>query len=233
MIESLTSGHNDGYTSPVIPSVSPQRTVSDAPPTRIVVLISGSGRTLVNLLEEQAAGRLSIEIPLVIANRDCTGVERAIAAKLACEVVRPKDFGSIEKFSAAVFDRCRSVRADLVVLAGFLAKLQVPGDFEGRVMNIHPALIPAFCGQGMYGHHVHEAVLKRGCKVSGCTVHLVDNEYDHGPILLQKVVAVCADDTPDTLAARVFEQECIAYPDAIRQWQQRQRELKNVRRGDD
>ena len=87
-------------------------------------------------------------------------------------------------------------------------------------MNIHPALIPAFCGEGMYGHHVHEAVLQRGCKVSGCTVHLVDNEYDHGPILLQKVVEVKDGDTPDTLAAHVFEQECVAYPEAIRLWQQ-------------
>ncbi len=193
--------------------------MTDTPPTRLVVLISGSGRTLVNLLAEQAAERLNIKVPLVIANRDCTGVERALESKLTCEIIRPKSFDNLEEFSYEVFDRCRRARADLVVLAGYLAKLEIPPDFEGRVMNIHPALIPAFCGQGMYGHHVHEAVIKRGCKVSGCTVHLVDNEYDHGPILLQKVVEVKDNDTPDTLAGRVFEQECIAYPEAIRMWQ--------------
>lgn len=189
-------------------------------PTRIVVLISGSGRTLVNLLAERDAGRLDIEIPLVIANRDCVGVERATETKLKCEIIKPKLFANSAEYSAEVFDRCRRARADLVVLAGFLCKLEIPGDFEGRVMNIHPALIPAFCGPGMYGHHVHEAVLARGCKVSGCTVHLVDNEYDHGPIILQKVVEVLDGDTADTLAARVFEQECFAYPEAIRIWQQ-------------
>jgi formyltetrahydrofolate-dependent phosphoribosylglycinamide formyltransferase len=193
--------------------------MSESLPTRLAVLISGSGRTLVNLLAEQEAGRLDIEIPLVIANRDCAGLERAREAGVSCEIIRPKAFASIEDFSAEVFDRCRRAGADLVVLAGFLAKLRIPEDFAGRVMNIHPALIPAFCGQGMYGHLVHEAVLARGCKVSGCTVHLVDNEYDHGPILLQKVVEVRDGDTPDTLAARVFEQECVAYPEAIRQWQ--------------
>ncbi len=201
--------------------------VNSDSPTRLVVLISGSGRTLVNLLAEQSAGRLQIKIPLVIANRDCTGVERALEAKLTCEIIHPKSFANIAEFSAEVFDRCRRARADLVVLAGYLARLEIPGDFEGRVMNIHPALIPAFCGEGMYGQHVHEAVLRRGCKVSGCTVHLVDYEYDHGPILLQKVVEVKDDDTPDTLAARVFEQECSAYPEAIRMWQTgRNRELR-------
>lgn len=193
--------------------------MASSSPTRLVVLISGSGRTLVNLLAERDAGRLNIEVPLVIANRECTGVERVLEAKLKCEIIRPKSFANNEEYSAEVFDRCRRARADLVVLAGFLCKLEIPGDFEGRVMNIHPALIPAFCGPGMYGHHVHEAVLARGCKVSGCTVHFVDNVYDNGPIILQKVVEVRDDDTPDTLAARVFEQECIAYPEAIRMWQ--------------
>jgi folate-dependent phosphoribosylglycinamide formyltransferase PurN len=97
-----------------------------------------------------------------------------------------------------------------------LQLLQVPDDFQGRVMNIHPALIPAFCGKGFYGHRVHEAVLADGAKVSGCTVHFVDNEYDHGPIILQRTVPVLDDDTPDSLAARVFVQECEAYPQAIK-----------------
>jgi phosphoribosylglycinamide formyltransferase-1 len=97
-----------------------------------------------------------------------------------------------------------------------LTFVPIPSDFENRVLNIHPALIPAFCGRGFYGHHVHEAVLLYGAKVSGCTVHFVDNQYDHGPILLQRVVPVLDHDTPDTLAARVFEAECQAYPEALR-----------------
>jgi folate-dependent phosphoribosylglycinamide formyltransferase PurN len=101
-------------------------------------------------------------------------------------------------------------------MAGFLQLLQVPDDFQNRVMNIHPALISAFCGKGYYGHHVHEAALAYGVKVSGCTVHFADNVYDHGPIILQRTVPVLDGDTPDALAARVFEEERIAYPEAIR-----------------
>ncbi|MFG0295131.1 MAG: phosphoribosylglycinamide formyltransferase [Maioricimonas sp. JB045] len=185
-------------------------------PFRLAVLISGGGTTLINFLEQIGAGRLEVEIPVVIASRDCKGVERARAAGLRCEVIRPRDFDSIDRYSAAVFAVIREVGADLVTLAGFLSRLAIPDDFEERVINIHPALIPSFCGKGMYGHHVHEAVLDRGCKLSGCTVHFADNEYDHGPIILQKAVPVFSDDTPDTLAARVFEAECEAYPEAIR-----------------
>jgi folate-dependent phosphoribosylglycinamide formyltransferase PurN len=94
--------------------------------------------------------------------------------------------------------------------------VRIPDDFRHRVLNIHPALIPAFCGKGFYGHRVHEAVLEYGAKVSGCTVHFADTQYDHGPIVLQRAVPVLDDDTPDTLAARIFEQECEAYPEAIR-----------------
>src|SRR5207244_9125607 len=122
---------------------------------------------------------------------------------------------SREESSQCIFDRCREARLDLACLAGFLQLLPVPDDFAGRVMNIHPALIPAFCGKGFYGHRVHEAVLEYGVKVTGCTVHFVDNEYDHGPIILQRSVPVIDDDTHETLAARVFEQECDAYPEEI------------------
>src|SRR5262249_30692129 len=119
-------------------------------------------------------------------------------------------------FSDTIFEHCRALSADLVTLAGFLKLLKIPADFAGRVMNIHPALLPAFCGQGMYGHRVHEAVLESGARASGCTVHFVDDQYDHGPVILQRVVPVLDDDTPETLAGRVFEQECEAYPEAIR-----------------
>ena len=101
-------------------------------------------------------------------------------------------------------------------MGGFLKHVLIPPDFENRVINIHPALIPAFCGQGMYGLRVHEAVLDYGAKVTGCTVHFVDNQYDHGPIILQRTVEVLPDDTPESLQARVFAAECEAYPEALR-----------------
>jgi phosphoribosylglycinamide formyltransferase-1 len=119
-------------------------------------------------------------------------------------------------FSEVIFKHCREARVNLVVMGGFLKKLVIPNDFENRVVNIHPALIPAFCGQGFYGHRVHEAVLEYGAKISGCTVHFADNLYDHGPIILQRIVPVLDDDTPDSLAKRVFAEECKAYPEAIR-----------------
>ncbi|MFA6240640.1 MAG: formyltransferase family protein, partial [Candidatus Hydrogenedentales bacterium] len=109
----------------------------------------------------------------------------------------------------------RKHNADLVVLAGFMSLLDIPADFENRVINVHPALIPSFCGKGMYGHHVHEAVLAYGAKVSGCTVHFANAKYDEGPILLQESVPVLEDDTPDTLAERVQAKERELYPKAI------------------
>lgn len=186
-------------------------------PIRLAVLISGGGTTLDNFLAKMASGELAAEIPLVIASRaDCGGIAKARRAGLRCDVVERKSFGSVESFSEAIFSRCREVQADLVTLAGFLALIHLPDDFTGRVLNIHPALIPAFCGKGFYGHKVHESVLERGAKVSGCTVHFADNHYDQGPIVLQKCVPVLDDDTPDSLAARVFTAECEAYPEAIR-----------------
>lgn len=185
-------------------------------PLHLGVLISGSGTTLVNLLSQRDAGQLAVEIPLVIADRECSGIAKATRAGLTCEVLPRRAFPNVSAFSQAIFDRMRAAKVELVTLAGFLARIEIPTDFHHRVMNIHPALIPAFCGKGMYGHHVHEAVLARGCKVSGCTVHYADNEYDHGPIISQKCVPVLDDDTPDTLAARVFQAECEAYPEAIR-----------------
>ena len=101
-------------------------------------------------------------------------------------------------------------------MGGFLKRVTIPEDFTNRVVNIHPALVPAFCGDGFYGHRVHEAVLEYGAKLSGCTVHFADNQYDHGPVIVQRAVPVLDDDTPETLAARVFEAECEAYPEALR-----------------
>jgi formyltetrahydrofolate-dependent phosphoribosylglycinamide formyltransferase len=181
------------------------------------VLLSGGGTTLQNLLDRGAAGRLPAEVVLVVANRhDAFGLERARRAGIPAAVVERSECASRDEFGRRIFDLCRGARADLVCLAGFLQLLPIPDDFAGRVMNIHPALIPAFCGKGYYGHRVHEAVLEAGVKVSGCTVHFADNVYDHGQIIVQRAVPVLDDDTPDTLAARVFAQECEAYPEAIR-----------------
>ncbi|HAH48025.1 phosphoribosylglycinamide formyltransferase [Gimesia sp.] len=187
------------------------------PPLKLAVLISGGGTTLTNFLDKKAAGELDIEVPLVIASRpDCGGVAKAKAAGLRCEVVRRRDFQDIGEFSTTIFGLCREVGADLVTLAGYLSLIHIPEDYQHRVMNIHPALIPAFCGHGFYGHKVHEAVVARGVKVSGCTVHFADNEYDHGPIIGQKTVPVSGTDTPDQVAANVFQAECELYPEMIR-----------------
>jgi phosphoribosylglycinamide formyltransferase-1 len=187
-------------------------------PLRIAVLLSGSGRTLRNFLEHIEAGSLNAEIVLVISSREqVRGLDIAANAGVPTEVISPRKFDSPAAFSTAVFGRCREAKAELVVMAGFMVHVEIPADFENRVVNIHPALIPAFCGQGFYGERVHEAVINCGAKVSGCTIHFADNEYDHGPIIHQCVVPVLADDTPGTLADRVFAAECQEYPKVL-QW---------------
>lgn len=186
-------------------------------PIRLVALASAGGTTVQNLIDRSAAGTLVAELALVVSNNaDAFVLERARKADVPTAVVSRKESGTREEFSRRIFEHCRAARADLVCMAGFLQLIHVPDDFLGRVMNIHPALIPAFCGKGYYGHHVHEAVLAYGAKITGCTVHFADNEYDHGPIILQRSVPVLDDDTPEQLAQRVFAQECAAYPEAIR-----------------
>ena len=190
--------------------------MSDSRPLRLAVLLSGSGRTLDNLLEQIAAGRLPARVETVVSSRgDVRGVRIAERAGIPVHVLPPAG-RPLEEWSAAVFAACRAADADLVVMAGFLHLVRIPADFAGRVINIHPSLLPAFGGQGFHGMHVHRAVLEQGCTVSGCTVHLVDDEYDHGRILLQETVPVLADDSPESLAARVFAAECDALPEAIR-----------------
>lgn len=184
---------------------------------RLVVLISAGGTTLQNLIDQIALGTLAVDLVEVISSHPGVyGLERARRAQIPTSIITRKQAGSTQQFSDAVFSRCRELKADLVLMAGFLQFLLIPDDFLYRVMNIHPSLIPAFCGHGYYGHHVHEAVLKRGVKVTGCTVHFADNEYDHGPIIVQKCVTVAEEDTTETLAARVYAKECEAYPEAIR-----------------
>jgi formyltetrahydrofolate-dependent phosphoribosylglycinamide formyltransferase len=199
-------------------------------PLRLGILLSGGGRTLQNLLDHIDRGSLHAEIAVAIASRPNTGGEaRATARGIPVHVVRRKDSSSPDDFSAAVAAYLDAARVDLVCLAGFMVLWPVPARYLGRTMNIHPALIPAFCGSGMYGHHVHEAVLASGVKVSGCTVHFVDNEYDHGPIIVQRSVPVRFEDTPDSLAARVFEAECAAYPEAIRLFAERRLKILSGR----
>ncbi|MEQ8788579.1 MAG: phosphoribosylglycinamide formyltransferase [Pirellulaceae bacterium] len=185
-------------------------------PLPIAVLISGGGTTLRNLIRRIADGALHAQIKLVIASSGkAKGLEFARQADIPTRVVNPRDYATPAEFSEATFGPCREVGAELVVMGGYLKLVPIPADFENRVVNTHPALIPAFCGHGYYGGRVHAAVLEYGAKVSGCTIHFVDNHYDHGPVILQRTVPVLDDDTPERLAARVFEQECVALPDAI------------------
>lgn len=202
----------------------------DETPIRLAVLLSGSGTTLQNLIDAIGRRELNAEVRLVVGSRPgLKGIDRATAAGVPTAVVDRKSFDGVSSFSAAVFDRLDSAAVDLVCLAGWLCLLDVPDRYLGRMMNIHPSLLPSFGGKGMFGRRVHQAVLDHGCKVSGCTVHFVDNEYDAGPIVLQRACPVADGDTYDTLAARVFEQECQAYPEAIRLFQQRKLEIDGRR----
>lgn len=194
--------------------------MSDAtakPPLRIAVLISGGGTTLKNLLDKVDSGELELDIPIVISsNPEAGGLRYAKDTQIPTAVVEPAKFESVDKFSAAVFGPCRTAHVDYIVMGGFLKLVTIPDDFQNRVINIHPSLIPNHCGKGFYGSRVHASVLAAGDATSGCTIHFVDNQYDHGPIILQREVDVASNDTPETLAARVFEAECEAYPEVLR-----------------
>lgn len=187
------------------------------PPLLIAVLLSGGGRLLRNLIQVIEAGALNARIALVISSRSQVGgVRIARDAGLPVEIIRVKDHPDVESFSRAIVAALEASGARLAVQAGWTCLWQIPEQWANRVMNIHPALLPKYGGKGFYGHHVHEAVLKAGETQSGCTIHFANNQYDSGPIIFQKTVPVLPDDTPDSLAARVFEQECLAYPIAIR-----------------
>jgi phosphoribosylglycinamide formyltransferase-1 len=195
----------------------PEPAAKNVKSIRLGVLISGGGTTLMNILEYIKDGRLNAEVSVVISSRSAAaGVEKAKNAGLDVKIIRKKDYATINEFSQQIVQELDAAKVDLVIQGGWLCLWKIPKQYEIRVMNIHPALLPSFGGQGMWGHHVHEAVLKAGCKVSGCTVHFCTNEYDKGPIIVQRTCPVKEGDSPDTLAARVFEQECIAYPEAIR-----------------
>lgn len=184
---------------------------------RLAVLLSGGGTTLQNLIDRIAAGTLSATIAVVIASRrDAGGLERARQHGIPALVVARNEYPDVDRFNDALHAALEDYRFDLIILGGFLSPFQLRARYTRRVLNIHPALIPAFSGKGFYGMKVHQAVVASGVKVTGCTVHFADDEYDHGPIILQGVVEVRDDDTPESVAARVHELENTLYPEAIR-----------------
>lgn len=182
---------------------------------RLGVLFSGGGRTLENLARKIAEGTLPAEVAVAISShKEAGGIARAESMGVPCAVV---DFRERKTtFSEEITAALTAARAELVCLAGFVRHYAFPAAFRGRIINIHPALLPAFGGKGFYGDRVHRAVLDSGVKFSGCTVHFASEEYDRGPIILQRIVPVHPRDTVADLAARVFAEECIAYPEAIR-----------------
>jgi len=183
--------------------------------TKLAVLFSGGGTTILNLLDYIEDGKLDAEIVLSIASRsDITGIDR-LADRGVDVAIAKQDGDSIEVANTKIQAWLKEAQPDLILLCGYLRLLKIEPWMEGRVLNIHPALLPDFCGKGMYGNHVHEAVIKSGEKVSGCTVHYVDEQYDNGPTIIQKTCEVKTSDTPQILAQRVFTLECQAYPEAI------------------
>jgi formyltetrahydrofolate-dependent phosphoribosylglycinamide formyltransferase len=184
---------------------------------RLALLASGGGRSLENLHEVIARGELAAELALVISDRPAIGaLERCARLDIPALVLPYRELGGAAGFSARVFAELEARHVELCVLAGFLRLVQVPPRWSGRVINIHPALLPAFGGKGFYGDRVHGAVLAAGARETGCTVHFVDDHYDHGQPILQKRVPVLPSDDVHTLAERVFAEEKRALPEAIR-----------------
>ena len=174
---------------------------------KMAVLLSGSGRTLDNFHERIEAGSLRAGIAVVISN---------VASALGLEKARRYGYPAFHARNDEAINRILAeYEVDLIALAGYLKLYAPPAHLRRAVLNIHPALIPSFCGAGYYGHHVHEAVKAKGCTVSGCTVHFANENYDEGPIVLQRCVPLDDADTPDDIAARVFAAECEAFPEAI------------------
>ena len=191
--------------------------IPESNPLRCAVLISGAGRTLKNLLDYKSAGRLTnVCFPLVVSSSTtAAGLQYAQLCNADAKVVERKEFDSDDAFSDAIYALIKRSQCNFIVMAGFMRKLIIRPDWENRVVNIHPSLIPSFCGPGFYGKKVHQAAIDYGVKVSGCTVHFVTNQVDDGPIILQKTVPVNSDDDADSLAARVLEMEFQALPEAL------------------
>ena len=183
---------------------------------RTAILISGRGSNMLSLLAAAAHEEYPARVVAVLSNRpQAPGLARAAAQGIHAEAIDHRDFAGRAGFERALDARLRALDVDLVCLAGYLRRFRVGSLWAGRTLNIHPALLPRFGGKGMYGMRVHEAVLAAGARESGCTVHEVDEEYDHGATLVERRCAVLPGDTPESLAARVHAEEIPAYPQAI------------------
>jgi formyltetrahydrofolate-dependent phosphoribosylglycinamide formyltransferase len=188
-----------------------------ARPLRVAVLLSGGGTSLENLFEHIDAGRVPAEVVLVISSKEkAFGLERARRRGVPAVAISRKKLGDSARFNDALHAELAKHDVDLIALLGFLSLFELRGRYEGRCINVHPALIPAFCGHGFYGDRVHEAVLEAGVKVSGATVHFSNDEYDRGPIILQEAVPVLETDTVERLKARIMAAERRLVPEAIR-----------------
>lgn len=210
----------------VIRHINRPKTVNHEQPTadplrlRIAIMVSGQGRgsNMQAIIDACRSDRINGRVALVLGVRDdAPAMERARDQGIATSAISPKAFETVEAYDDVVFAALQSANIDLICLAGYMRVLgqKIIDAYRDRIMNVHPALIPSFCGKGMYGHHVHDAVIARGVKFTGVTVHFVDEDYDTGPIILQRVVPVEEDDTPETVAARVLTQEHQAYTDAV------------------
>ncbi len=190
---------------------------SRSTPLRMAVLLSGQGTSLENLLDEIDAGRVPARVEVVISSKPhAFGLERARRRGIRAVAVPRKDHADVHSFNDAIHAELAKEDLDLIALLGFLSLFELRDRYEGRTINVHPSLIPAFCGQNWYGHRVHEAVLKAGVKITGATVHFLNAAYDEGPIIVQDAVPVLEGDTVDSLAARVVAVERRLVPEAIR-----------------
>lgn len=204
---------------PATSTVNCQPSTVNRPPLRLAILVSGGGTTLQAIIDAIDSGYLNARISLVISSRrEVKAPERARKHGIPVEIIRPRDFEDAASYDCALAAALEHARPDLLVLAGYLSIIgeRTLAAYSGRIMNIHPSLLPSFGGKGFYGRYVHEKVLEYGCKVTGCTVMFVDNQVDTGPIILQEAVPVFEDDTVDSLATRVSEVEKRLYPEAIK-----------------
>jgi len=197
-------------------------------PLRVAVLLSGEGTSLENLFEQIESGALDAQIVAVISSKpNAGGLERAQRRGIAALAIPRNQYPDPTDFNDAIHAELDRHEVDLVACLGFLSPFETRGKFDGRAINVHPALIPAFCGKGYYGRRVHEAVLASGATTTGATVHFIDDEYDSGPIILQEEVAVQKDDTPTSLAKRVQEAERRLVPKAIQLFANHQLTIKD------
>lgn len=198
---------------------------------KIAVFVSGKGTNLLNIIKKQKDGFLKSEVGIVISDRECEAIESSKRAGIQTKVADPRSFRDEMDFGVELLDSLRKSGTDFIVLAGYLKKIPdvVVKQYANRVINIHPALLPSFGGKGMYGLRVHQSVIDYGCKVSGATVHIVDTEYDHGPVVIQKCVKVENGDTAESLASRIHQLEYELLPDAIKLFEENRVKIEGRR----